>query len=240
MGLTRKGTPRIVVAIGEAHDATGELKNRRYLESVRHAGGRPIPVSPDLSTDERRRRYADMHGLLLTGGPDLDPGRYGETPAGSRRADPARDDLDAEAFAAARAAGVPVLGICRGLQAINVFSGGSLEQHVEGHESQPYPAPGVTRHPVRIADGSRLKEIIGAGEVVVNSYHHQAVTPQRLAPGLRASALAEHPTGDLVEGVEPADGGSWLVAVQCHPERESSPPELERLWLAFIAACGRT
>jgi len=73
----------------------------------------------------------------------------------------------------------------------------------------------------------------------VNSYHHQAVTAERLAPGLRASGTAPHPeVGELVEAVEATDPDRWLIGVQCHPERtESSPPVLERLWTAFVAAC---
>jgi putative glutamine amidotransferase len=98
----------------------------------------------------------------------------------------------------------------------------------------------VTRHPLELAADSRLAAILGeATDLEVNSYHHQAITPDRVAPGLRVSAVAEHPdVGDLVEAVETTDPGRWLVGVQCHPERtESSPPVFERLWTAFVAAC---
>ncbi len=89
-----------------------------------------------------------------------------------------------------------------------------------------------------IHDGSRLAGIVGEPEaLVVNSYHHQAVTPDRLAPALVANALADHDGTMLVEGLEARDPDRWLIGVQCHPERtESSPVVLERLWSAFVAA----
>jgi putative glutamine amidotransferase len=181
-----------------------------------------------------------MDGLLLSGGADIDPARYGETPAGSRNAEPGRDALEDEAFSAAMEARVPVLGVCRGLQAINVFAGGSLVQHLDGHESTAYPSPEVTRHRLAVKEGSRLATILGEqGDLEVNSYHHQAITAERLAPGLRISAVAEHAdAGQLVEAVESTDPDRWLVGVQCHPERtESSPPVFERLWASFVGAC---
>jgi putative glutamine amidotransferase len=181
-----------------------------------------------------------MDGLLLSGGADIDPVRYGEAPAGAREVEPGRDALEDEAFRAAMEAKVPILGVCRGLQAINVFAGGSLVQHLDGHESTAYPSPTVTRHRLDLADGSRLAAILGdSSDLEVNSYHHQAITTDRLAPGLRVSALADHAdAGELVEGVESTDPDRWLIGVQCHPERtESSPPVFERLWADFVAAC---
>jgi putative glutamine amidotransferase len=154
--------------------------------------------------------------------------------------EPGRDALEDEAFRAALEAGVPVLGVCRGLQAINVFAGGSLVQHLDGHESDPYPSPAVTRHRLGLDIGSRLAVILGAStDLEVNSYHHQAITADRLAPGLRISAVADHEDGgQLVEAVESTDPDRWLIGVQCHPERtESSPPVFERLWASFVAAC---
>jgi putative glutamine amidotransferase len=113
-------------------------------------------------------------------------------------------------------------------------------QHLDGHESATYPSPAVTLHRLELTGGSRLATILGdSDELEVNSYHHQAITADRLAPGLRISAVADHAgTGELVEGVEAADPNRWLVGVQCHPERtESSPPVFERLWDSFVAAC---
>ena len=236
--------PRIVTTLADpasSNDpAVAELKNRQYLDALERAGATPVPLTERASMADRAAALEAMDALLLSGGADIDPARYGEAPAGSRDAEPGRDALEDEAFRAALEAGVPVLGVCRGLQAINVFAGGSLVQHLEGHESSAYPSPAVTRHRLELTDGSRLAAILGdSSDLQVNSYHHQAITPDRLAPGLRISAVAEHAdAGRLVEGVESTDPDRWLVGVQCHPERtESSPPVFERLWVSFVAAC---
>jgi putative glutamine amidotransferase len=236
--------PRIVVTLGDptasADPALARLKNQAYLDALERAGATAIPLHERTPAGDRTAAWASMHGLLLTGGADLDPTRYGEPPMGARAIQPGRDALEEEAFREAWASGVPILGICRGLQAINVFAGGSLLQHVEGHEREPYPTPNPTRHPLDLAAGSRLAMILGeAPDLEVNSFHHQAITRDRLGPGLRISATADHAgSGELVEAIETADPDRWLIGVQCHPERtESSPPVFERLWAAFIAAC---
>jgi len=236
--------PRIVATFnappsGESA-ASAEAKRSRYVEAIRRAGGEPIAIDERADADERSAAFDLMDGLLLTGGGDVDPARYGEPMAGSDPPDPGRDALDEAAYAAAVERGVPVLGICRGLQVVNVFEGGALVQHLEGHESEPYPSPRATTHPITLADDSRLAHILGAGKtLVVNSYHHQAVTPDRLAPTLRVTAVADHVEhGVLVEAIEAVDPARWLVGVQCHPERtESSPAALEHLWTAFVEAC---
>ena len=236
--------PRIVTTLAEpaasGDRVVAELKNRRYLEALERAGAIAVPLTERASAAERAQAIGAMDGLLLTGGADIDPARYGEPSSGSRGAEPGRDALEDEAFHAAMEAGVPILGVCRGLQAINVFAGGSLLQHLDGHESAAYPSPVVTRHRLELNEGSRLATILGeSGDLEVNSYHHQAITPERLAPGLRIAATAAHPgSGELVEAVEATDPDRWLVGVQCHPERtESSPPVFERLWAEFAAAC---
>jgi len=220
--------------------AVAALKNDRYLEALERAGASPLPLDERDSAAMRASAWAVMDGLLLSGGADLDPARYGEALDGARVVEQGRDALDDEAFRAALAARVPVLGVCRGLQAINVFAGGSLVQHLDGHESAPYPSPAVTRHRIDLSAGSRLAVILGeTDDLDVNSYHHQAITPERLGSGLRIAATAHHPgAGNLVEAVESTDPDRWLVGVQCHPERtESSPPVFERLWAAFVVAC---
>lgn len=236
--------PRIVATLADPAASSDppvpELKNRRYLEALERAGATPMPLDELASMAERAAAFAAMDGLLLSGGADIDPARYGEALAGSRNAEPGRDALEDEAFTAAVQAGVPILGVCRGLQAINVFAGGSLVQHLDGHESTAYPSPEVTRHRLELADGTRLAAILDeSSDLEVNSYHHQAITADRLAPGLRISAVAEHADGgQLVEGVESTDPDRWLVGIQCHPERtESSSPVFERLWASFVAAC---
>jgi putative glutamine amidotransferase len=236
--------PRIVATLANPEISTdpetAALKNQRYLEALSRAGATPLPLDERDSAAHRAEAWAAMDGLLLSGGADVDPARYGEPASGAHAAEAGRDALEDEAYHAALAAGVPILGVCRGLQAINVFSGGSLLQHLDGHESAPYPSPAVMRHRLELTAGSQLAVILGeANDLEVNSYHHQAITPDRLAPGLRISATADHAgSGELVEAVESTDPDQWLMGVQCHPERtESSPPVFERLWAAFVAAC---
>jgi putative glutamine amidotransferase len=238
--------PRIVVTLSNPENATdpetAALKNRRYLEALERSGAVAIPLDDRMPAELRAAALAEMDGLLISGGADLEPALYGAPIAGSGSPDYGRDAIDGEAYRAATAAGVPILGVCRGLQAINVFSGGRLVQHLEGHESAPYPQPAVTRHGLDLVAGTRLATILGeATDLHVNSYHHQAVVPGGLAAGLRTSATATHPgAGDLVEALEATDPDRWLIGVQCHPERtESSPPVMERLWSAFVAACGQ-
>jgi putative glutamine amidotransferase len=152
--------------------------------------------------------------------------------------EPDRDALEAEAWSAAIARSVPILGLCRGLQAINVFSGGTILQHVAGHAGAGWGHGPAATHPLRVEAGTALEGFVGSdGPLVVNSYHHQGIRPADLAPGLAASAWADSPAGPLVEGLEATDG-RFVVGIQCHPERtESTPAAFERLFEAFVVAC---
>jgi putative glutamine amidotransferase len=183
-----------------------------------------------------------MDGLLLSGGADVHPSRYGARVAGSVEIQPDRDQLEAEAWSAAQARSLPVLGICRGLQVMNVFAGGSLVQHVEGHAGPGWSTGPALTHPMRLVPGSRLARILsptnlGSGVVTVNSYHHQGVLASGLAPGFVAAAFAASGAGELVEAFE-SESGPFRAAVQCHPERtESTPAAFERLFAFFVDAC---
>ena len=222
----------------QADPALADRKNRLYADAVARHGALPIVLDATASPDERRDAFATMQGLLISGGADLDPARYGQAPAGAVDPEPDRDALEAEAWAAADDRRLPVLGLCRGLQAINVFSGGTLLQHVEGHVGAAYGHGPAATHPLRVDPASRLAGWIGGEtDLEVNSYHHQGIRPTDLAPGLVASAWAASSAGDLVEGLEIADG-RFVVGVQCHPERtESTPDPFEALFAAFVAAC---
>ena len=212
-------------------------RGRLYLDAVRRHGGAAVAVSTGSGKARVAEAIAAMDGLLLTGGGDIDPARYGNENRGSIDIDVERDELEARAWAAAEARGLPVLGICRGLQAINVFSGGSLLQDVDGHAGPGWGAGPALTHPVRIVSGSRLAGGLGNSDrLEVNAFHHQGVLASDLAPGLVAAAWADSAAGPLVEGLE-APGGRFVVGVQCHPERtESTPPEFERLFAAFVEA----
>lgn len=221
-----------------------ELARRRialYVEAIERHGGTPRVVDARATRDERNEAFASMDGLLLAGGADIHPSRYGQAPHPTVEVDDDRDALESAAWTLASARDVPVFGVCRGMQAINVFSGGSLLQHVDDHAGPGWGIGPARRHPIRVVPGSLIARTLAPGRVPgvvhVNSYHHQAVRQEDLAPLLMASAWASSPEGDIVEALEARDG-RIVFGVQCHPERrESTPPEFERLWAFFVDAC---
>ena len=237
--------PRIVVTVADpsiqAEPEIAQRKNELYAEAIRRHGGEPVVLDSRASEADRQAAFAGTAGLLLTGGADIDPTRYGRPNQGSVNLEPDRDALESEAYAAATTRAVPILGICRGFQAINVFSGGTLLQHVDGHVGAGWGHGPAREHALRLVPGSRLARILSptrpGAATTVNSYHHQAIRQADLAPGLAPSAWAASPEGDLVEGFEAADG-RFLLCLQCHPERtDSTPDSFERLWRFFVDAC---
>lgn len=237
--------PRIVVTLmvasAQSEPEIAERKNTLYVDSVVRHGATPVPLDAGASQAERKAAFLSMDGLLLSGGADLDPARYASPNLGSRGLEPDRDDLEAAAWAAAEARSVPVLGICRGLQAMNAFAGGMLLQDVDGHVGNGWGHGPALNHALRLVTGTATAAILdpsgGSGDLVVNSYHHQAVRPADLAARFTASAFADSTAGPLVEAFEATDG-PWRMAVQCHPERTESTPEVfERLFAAFVEAC---
>jgi putative glutamine amidotransferase len=238
----RQDAPRIVVTLTVVADqpdpAAAARRAGLYLDAIRRHGGDPIAIDAKTPPEAVAEALGSMDGLLLTGGGDIDPARYRLRNEGSRDIDQARDGLEAGAWDAAATHGVPVLGICRGLQAINVFSGGSLLQHVDGHEGPSWGTGEAATHPIEIVPGTRLGELVGSSNLDVNAYHHQGVQAGDLAPGLVASAWAESSAGPLIEGLE-QPGSRFVIGVQCHPERqESTPAAFERVFAAFVAAAG--
>jgi putative glutamine amidotransferase len=205
-----------------------------YAEQVAAAGGIPVllPPLPGVAASVSR-----LDGLILTGGGDIEPGRYGAEPhPRTGRVSAPRDAAELQLLAAAAAAGLPLLGICRGLQLVNVARGGTLCQHLAdgtGHA----PEPGrFGSHPVRVAPGSRLAAVLGANGdgVEVPTAHHQAI--DRLGEGLVATAWAQD---GVVEAVESANGGDpFLLAVQWHPEAGTDPRLFEALVQAALLARG--
>jgi gamma-glutamyl-gamma-aminobutyrate hydrolase PuuD len=245
MHRSAQGAPRIVrivaTAARQAEPEIARRKNELYAASLARHGAEPVILDPTASEAERAAAFASMDGLLLSGGADLDPDRYGQPNRGSTEPHPDRDALEAEAWAASQARELPVLGLCRGFQAINAFSGGTLLQHVDGHEGPSWGHGPAKTHPLRVAPGTRLARILfptnaRGGVLQVNTYHHQAIRAADLAPGLVANAWAGSPAGDLVEGIEAADG-RFVIGVQSHPERtESTPAAFERLFAVFVDA----
>jgi putative glutamine amidotransferase len=248
--MPRPKSPRVLVTLAVvAEQAEPDLAARRaelYLEAVRRHGGDPVAVDAKTAPADLAAALASMDGLLLSGGGDLDPARYGEANLGSVDIDAGRDELEATAWKEATARGLPVLGICRGLQAINVFSGGSLLQHVDDHAGPGWGIGEPATHPISVVPGTRLGDLLdprGADDdgpplepLVVNAYHHQGVREQDLAPGLIAAAWADSAAGPLVEGLESTES-RFVIGVQCHPERtESTPRGFERVFEAFVSA----
>ncbi len=242
-GLSTRIVVTMAVPAAQSDPEIAERKNRLYAEGIRRHGGEPVILDATTAAAERDAAFVAMHGLLISGGADMDPGRYGQPNLGSSRVEPDRDELEAQAWAAAAARDLPVLGICRGFQAMNVFLGGTLLQDVDGHRGAGWGEGPAMEHPLRVVPGTRLSRIlfptnVRGGVLPVNTYHHQAIRATDLAPGLMASAWASSPAGDLVEGFESASDGRFLVGVQCHPERvESTPAAFERLWSVFVDAC---
>lgn len=207
-------------------DVPAVLLPAAYADAVAEAGGEPVllptaAVSPDV--------VARLDGVVLAGGADVDPARYGEEPGSHTIA--TRPDRDASEVAVLQAAldrDLPLLAVCRGMQLLDVVLGGSLVQHLPAvPDTEPHQlGPGVyAERKVRTAPGSRLADVLGAA-AVVNCHHHQAL--DRIAPGLTPSAWAED---GVVEGVE-ATGRRFCLGVQWHPETS----EDRRLFEALVAA----
>ena len=202
-----------------------------YAEQVVAAGGIPVllPPMPGIAGVVDR-----IDGLLLTGGGDIDPAQYGARPhPATGRVSGPRDAAELELLAAAEAAGTPVLGVCRGMQLVNVALGGTLTQHLASDAGHA-PAPGTFgAHPVRVAAGTRLAGILGADGAAagVPTAHHQAV--DRLGDGLVATAWAQD---GVIEAVESSSAGDpFLLAVQWHPEAGTDPRLIEALVAASTA-----
>ncbi len=196
---------------------TPEQKRGSYRNALRRAGIEPVENVADLS---------DVDGLLLAGGTDVDPELYGAArEAGTDEPDCVRDGLEDALLDEALDRDLPVLGICRGLQFLNVHLGGTLRQHIDGHKR-----PKVREvHSVAIAPGSRLEAILATREYVVNSRHHQAA--DRVGAGLAVTATA--PDG-VVEALE-LPGKRFVLAVQWHPEARTDGSDAQ-LFEAFRQA----
>ncbi|MFH9402858.1 gamma-glutamyl-gamma-aminobutyrate hydrolase family protein [Streptomyces sp. NPDC017638] len=181
-----------------------------YPRLVQRAGGLAFLLPPD-APERAAAAVARLDGLVVAGGPDVDPARYGaERSARTGPPAPERDAWELALIEAALAAGVPLLGVCRGMQLLNVALGGTLVQHLDGHVETVGVFGG---HPVKPVPGTLYGGIVPE-ELTVPTYHHQAV--ERLGAGLVPSAYAADGT---VEAVElPADRG-WVLGVQWHPEQ---------------------
>lgn len=195
-------------------DLPAVLLPRRYTDMVAAGGGQPVLLPPQPGVTSLLAR---LDGLVLSGGGDIDPARYGaDRDPATDPANPGRDDAEIELARQAIAAGLPLLGICRGLQVVNVALGGTLHQHLPalvGHDGHSPEQQGYGTHKVSVAAGSQLAGILGRTEAAVPTHHHQSVG--RLGDGLVATAWTDDGT---VEAAEFDDPASFMIAVQWHPE----------------------
>ena len=193
-------TVAIAVPAGEA-----EKRYANYFGTLRALGALPVPAGADV-------RPGDFAGLLLPGGGDIDPARYGRANTASRGVDPALDELQLGALDAFVRAGTPVFGICRGHQLVNVYFGGTLIQHIPQAMAHSWTESGEDRaHDSVAKPGSALERLYGRA-FWVNSAHHQAV--ERLGEGLRA---IQESTDGVIEAM--IHGSLPVFSVQWHPER---------------------
>ncbi len=212
-----------------------EHKVERYVQCVRDAGGEPrvVPMRDGLDIPAL---LGEIDGLLLTGGADVGPERYGQTPdpKAGVESQPERDRNELPLIRAALERDLPVLAICRGMQALNVALGGSLIQDIPNHK---WLEDGKSAtHEVFIPPGSRLVPILGAGGFMkVNSRHHQGLTLAQKAPGLLASAFSLK--DGILEAVDsPREQHRWVIGVQWHPERrEELGAQFQKLFLALVS-----
>jgi putative glutamine amidotransferase len=223
---------------GEVQAVTSSI-NMQYVESVLRAGGVPVTLPCVAEQAAVRTAVQMVDGLLLPGGGDIDSHAYGEEPHPKTMfQDTHRDEMEFEATRVALEQGKPVLGICRGVQVLNVAFGGSLIQDIPTQVPEvllhySYALEPWLVHTIDLEEGSLLARIFGTTSMRVNSYHHQAV--KDVGDGLRISCRARD---GVIEGVEATDGRP-ILGVQFHPEELTAPyPQFQPLfdWLVREAA----
>ena len=210
-----------------------------YADAIEAAGGAPVLLPPLANQRILAAQLRSLEGLLLTGGNDPDSRTWDE--ALHPRANlehPRRDAYDRALCRAAVRRKLPVLGICSGAQTISIALGGSLHQHI--YDAYPRAVRHHGRkqdgaaHRVRVAQGTRLAQVLGAGLKRVNSSHHQSVN--RLGRGLRVSGVC--PDDGVVEAIEHRDPERWVIGVQWHPETLRRRRAEQRLFESFMRAAG--
>lgn len=215
---------------------------KTYIDSVVAAGGAPLLIP--LVDDEAvlRALYDRVDGLLLAGGGDIEPRHYGEEPAPELgTVDALRDRVELPLARWAVAEGKPVLGICRGIQVLNVAMGGSLYQDIPSQlggdlaHNGSYASQNWAHmaHDLRLDPDSHLAQLFGAGTLPVNSLHHQSL--KAVAPGLRPVGWAPDGVVEAVEG----ENGHFLIGVQCHPEalQAEADPRWRAVFRRFVESC---
>jgi gamma-glutamyl-gamma-aminobutyrate hydrolase PuuD len=206
-----------------------------YVDAVLRARGQPVIVN---DARDPKELLARVDALVLTGGPDVDPARYGETPHPSvYGVDSAADDFESAVAEAALVRSVPTLAICRGIQVLNVARGGTLHQHIPDdpgvpRHGEPGVAGGARRHEVTLAADSLIAEVMDTTRVAASCHHHQAIAT--LGDGLRVVGRA---ADGIIEALEL--DGAFLLAVQWHPEDTAADDRpQQRLFDALVNRAG--
>jgi putative glutamine amidotransferase len=235
------GIPAAVLEQPSAPGAAYFQFNGNYPAALAASGALPVVIPLELPEDALAELFARLDGLCLAGGVDVDPAHFNEArhPA-LGKVDAPRDATELTLVRWALAANLPVFGVCRGIQLLNVAAGGSLYQDLvaqlpaaQKHNFAPADSPWERPvHAIRVAEGSRLAALLGTNKAMTNSFHHQAV--KEVAAGFVPTAWA---ADGVVEAIE-APGQRFALAVQWHPEGMFSTDPLAReLFAAFVAAC---
>ncbi len=224
---------RPLIGVAPSHNGECPTVSQRYLNAVWRAGGLAV-ILPYTVDQDRISEYAVLFdGFLFSGGVDVNPALYGEEQQfDSVEIDSERDNFEKVLFETVYSAQKPILGICRGIQSINVWMGGTLYQHIENHrQSEGGECRGQA---ISVMEDSFLHRLCGKNELYVNSFHHQAV--KQVAPGLTINAIS--PDG-YIEALHAPDY-PFLFCVQFHPEIYNACEDddhSKRIFEAFVGAC---
>ena len=233
---------RPLIGLTPSHDTKNDdiCMRPTYLRALRTAGALPVVLPLEASREELVQLADTLDGFLFTGGPDVHPFCFGEeTHPACGNVSPSRDHMELTLLPLVMAAGKPVLGICRGLQLINIGLGGTIYQDITAQHKTPSPVSHsqpffytAPAHHVKIMPDTLLARITGTDTLAVNSMHHQAV--KDIAPGLVVSGAA--PDG-IIEALEKPDY-PWLLGVQWHPEYlQEKEDTAAAIFRAFVTAC---
>jgi putative glutamine amidotransferase len=229
----RTGGNTILAGIGE-----------QYLLAVEGGGGIPLLIHLTRDAAVLQAHYQRCDGLLFAGGGDVDPALFGQSPHPQLGAvEPLRDEVELALARRAIDDGKPVLGICRGIQLLNIALGGTLYQDIpseladalDHRASASAPGRAYLAHPIVLEPGSWLAAQLETDQLPANTFHHQAL--RDIAPGLRVTGRAPDGVVEAVEGI----GNGFVVGVQCHPEElwQSADLRWARLFVGFVDAARR-
>ena len=211
--------------------------NKDYVSSVIAAGAVPLMIPMDATEENLRQTLELVDGMIFSGGHDIAPIRYGEEPHQKlQEICPERDEFDFLLYRLAKEHSLPILGICRGFQLMNVSEGGKLYQDLSLKETESFKhsqghGPSILTHTVSIEAGSRLHEILGKEEIRVNSFHHQAVKSVSEKVAISGRALDE-----VIEAIE-VKNYPFAVGVQFHPEMlQEKEEDMKKIFAALVSA----